>query len=133
MSTQLVDAAVGSWVGQSPFAVKTDLVDQEWLVSEGRVRYLIVHGELDRGGTGIVGAIWISVDGNRGGFVRGFGATWSAGEMARSHKGALDRGWTHDRIFRFWNETPGELIGITVADLAEAESLRKLVNFVEGA
>ena len=127
MKTQAADA----WADHSRFAV-VDLTDQGSVSSEGRVRYLLIHGELDRGGAGLVGAIWISADGERGGFIHGSGAEWTAAEMARSHQSALDRGWSHERIFRYWSEDPGER-GSRRGGRAEAESLRKLVHLVQTA
>ena len=53
------------------------------LLSEGPVRFLLVSGDLDDGAWGVVGAFWLSIDGERGGFFVsprrcGAAARWSA-------------------------------------------------------
>lgn len=72
------------------------------VLAEGPVRCLLASGDLDDGTWGVVGAFWLSIDGDRGGFVVSPDALWTGSEMARSYRGAVERGWTPERIYAYW-------------------------------
>jgi hypothetical protein len=75
--------------------------------TEGSVRYLVVSGPRDGGSFGVIGAFWLSHDAQRGGFLVCPQAIYSGSEMVRSYRGALRRGWTHERIFDYWSSRAG--------------------------
>jgi hypothetical protein len=77
------------------------------LVSEGPVRFLLVSGTQDAGAWGVIGAFWISIDGERGGFVVNPDALWSGSEMARCYRSAARRGWNPETVYRYWQELVG--------------------------
>jgi hypothetical protein len=85
----------------SPFALAADLSAPE-LEAEGRVRYVAVTGKQDDGLWGPVGALWVSEDGRRGGFLVNAWALWEGSEIVRGYRSALERGWTPDEIYRYW-------------------------------
>lgn len=72
------------------------------LEAEGRVRYLAVSGRQDDGLWGPVGAVWISADGERGGFLVHSWALWEGGEFVRGYRSALERGWSAAAIYDYW-------------------------------
>ena len=93
------------WDRPSPFATPpTHLVD---LHREGTVRFLLVSGQRDDGDWGVIGAFWLADDGDRGGFLVSPESLWHGNEMARSFRGALARGWTEERIYRYWEALAG--------------------------
>ena len=77
------------------------------LVSEGPVRFLLVSGQRDVGEWGVIGAFWLSIDGERGGFVANPESVWLGSEMARSYGGALRRGWSSEDAYRYWHQLVG--------------------------
>jgi hypothetical protein len=85
----------------SPFGVAEEPAVDE-LGSEGRVRYLVVSGRQDDGLWGPVGAMWLSEDGERGGFLVSPWALWTGSEVVRGYRGALERGWSPEQIYRYW-------------------------------
>jgi len=85
----------------SPFSV-VRLPTAFELAPEGRVRYLIVNGKQDDGACGPVGALWISADGLRSGFLVHPWALWEGSEFVRGYRSALERGWTRASIYRYW-------------------------------
>lgn len=85
----------------SAFAL-AEIPDASELEAEGRVRYLVVNGEQDDGLWGPVGTVWLSEDGHRGGFLVNPSALWEGSEIVRGYKSALERGWTHERIYAYW-------------------------------
>ena len=105
----------------SPFAL-ADAPSAPCLESEGRVRYLVVSGKQDDEMWGPVGAIWLSEDGARGGFLVNPWALWEGGEIVRGCRSALERGWTHPQIYSYWR---GEVWprGYVVDDERVAETL----------
>jgi hypothetical protein len=72
------------------------------LETEGRVRFLLVSGKQDDGLWGAVGAVWLSEDGDRGGFLVHPWALWEGSEFVRCYRSALARGWTPEWIYRYW-------------------------------
>ena len=79
------------------------------LKSEGAVRYLLVSGERDDTTWGIIGAVWLSNDAERGGFLVSPDALWPGYEMARSYRGAFLADGADERIFWNWDDQTGSL------------------------
>ena len=53
--------------GGTPLGAFSERVTTPDLLSEGPVRFLLVSGDQDDGGWGLVGSFWLSIDGDRGG------------------------------------------------------------------
>lgn len=115
--------------GRSPFTA-TGRIDPELLRTPGRVRYLIVRGAREGSSLGVLGAIWVSEDGERGGVIPHPEGAWSAGELVRNHRGAIERGWSPLRIFAYWRESV-ERWGVEIDPPAFAESLRELKGRID--
>jgi hypothetical protein len=77
------------------------------ILSEGPIRFLLVSGERDDGLWGMLGAFWRSIDGRRGGFLVCPDSIWAGSEMVRSVRSALERGWTMERIYAYWQAHVG--------------------------
>ena len=86
------------------------------VLAEGPVRCLLASGYLDGGYWGVVGAFWLSIDGERGGFVVSPEALWNGSEMARSYRNAIDRGWTHEAVYSYWQSQVGVAGGNLMID-----------------
>jgi hypothetical protein len=89
----------------SPFAPSEAPTTSE-LETERDVLYLLVSGRQDDGPWGPIGAVWVSNDGERGGFLIHPWALEAGAEMMRSYRGALDRGFTPTSIFDYWANDP---------------------------
>jgi hypothetical protein len=113
----------------SPFALREDL-SAPLLEREGRVRYLVVSGKQDDGLWGPVGAIWLSADGARGGFLVNPWALWQGSEIVRGYRSALERGWTPGQIYRYW-ATEVWRGSYTVDHERDAETLTLLRDLVD--
>jgi hypothetical protein len=113
----------------SPFAttLALQLADMQ---REGSVRFLLVSGERDDAAWGIVGAFWVSDEGDHGGFLVAAESLWHGSEMARSHRGALARGWTHERIYRYWEGQVGSMNTCMIDPEQRASSLFELARRV---
>jgi hypothetical protein len=90
----------------SPFAT-TPALHLDDLQREGSVQFLLVSGERDDAAWGVVGVFWLSDEGGHGGFLVAAESLWHGSEMVRSYRGALARGWTHERIYRYWEGQVG--------------------------
>jgi len=97
------------------------------LEAERRVRYLLVSGRQDDGLWGVVGAHWLSDDGLRGGFLVHPWGIEVGGELARSHRGALARGFTPPAIYDYWAKEVWTGANVLVDEERSAASLL-LVN-----
>jgi hypothetical protein len=118
---------IGTFRGTpSPFA-PVRLPSSLELETERGVRYLLVSGRQDDGMWGHVGAVWLSHDGERGGFLVHPWAIDQGSEMARSYRGALARGFTPASIFAYWADEPWTGANLVVEEERSAETLR-LVN-----
>ena len=108
MASRTIDREIrATWDEVSPFATAPEPTQVHHIHAEGSVRYLIVSHERDDGSWGIVGAFWLSLDEQRGGFIVAPSALWHGSEMVRSYRGALDRGWTEKAIFSYWGDVAG--------------------------
>jgi len=72
------------------------------LETEGRVRFLLVSGKQDDGLWGPIGALWLSEDGERGGFLVNPWALWEGSEIVRGYRSALERAWSPSQIYAYW-------------------------------
>lgn len=96
-----VSAEVVSLGSRSPFSI-VEPVSSPQLEAEGRVRYLLVSGKQDDGIWGPVGAVWLSEDTRRGGFLVHPWGLFEGSEFARGYRSALKRGWAPESIYRYW-------------------------------
>lgn len=72
------------------------------LETEGRVRFLLVSGKQDDGLWGPIGALWLSADEERGGFLVNPWALWEGSEIVRGYRSALERAWSPAQIYAYW-------------------------------
>jgi hypothetical protein len=120
------------WGEASPLALVTESVSLPALRAEGAVRYITVAGDRDSGAWGIVGAIWISLDGKRGGFLVNPNALFTGSEMVKGYRGALRRGWTNEQIYRYWQSKAGRVdAGVKVERQQYAETLWRLHRMIQ--
>jgi hypothetical protein len=99
------------------------------LETEGRVRYLIMSGRQDDGLWGPIGALWLSEDERRGGFLLNPWAIWEGSELVRGYRSALERGWNPSSIYGYWQHEVWPR-GYTVDAERQAESLFLLNELV---
>ena len=92
-------------------------------LSEGPVRFLLISGHRDDSSWGLIGAYWLSIDGERGGFLVSPEAIWHGSEMVRSYKGALERGWTNEEIYAYWQGHVGVAGRIMIDPQLHADTL----------
>ena len=92
-----------SFSSPSAFAV-AEMPRSSVLEHERHVRFLVVSGRQDDGLWGPIGALWLSDDGARGGFLVNPYALWNGSEIARSYRSAQMRGWRPEAIFDYWSE-----------------------------
>jgi hypothetical protein len=109
----------------SPFA-RVDAPTISDLETERSVRYLLVSGRQDDGPWGPIGAVWLSSDGERGGFLVHPWAIERGTDMVRGYRGALARGFTPSTIYEYWATEPWTS-SVVVDDERDASSL-VLVN-----
>jgi hypothetical protein len=124
------DRTRGAWGEPSPFASPAPTAVLDQLKSEGEVRYLLVSGERDDTTWGIIGAIWLSNDAERGGFLVSPDALWPGCGMARSYRSALSRGWTDEQIFSYWDEQTGSLGTYMIDPDRRVDSLLEVARVV---
>jgi hypothetical protein len=119
------------WGDASPLALVKESVSVPAMRTEGSVRYLLASGARDGGSFGVIGAFWVSDDGQRGGFLVSPQAIYAGSEMVRSYRGALRRGWTHDRIFEYWRGRAGLTEGaLSIDRRRRAETLLQLHQMI---
>jgi len=99
-------------------------------LAEGPVRFLLVSGGLDNGRWGLVGAFWLSIDGERGGFLVCPDAIWSGSEMVRSVRSAVQRGWSHEEIYRWWQTQVGAVGQFMIDPQQHADTLFQVARRV---
>lgn len=112
----------------SPFTLMRAPTTSE-LETEGPVRYVVLSGSQDDGRWGPIGAVWLSEDRARGGFLVHPWALWEGSEFVRGYQSARRRGWTPTAIFGYWRR---EARPRSTKDEEEhrAESLRLLNELV---
>jgi hypothetical protein len=114
--------------GTSPFSL-VESPTTEQLETEGRVGYLLVSGRQDDGLWGPIGVLWLSEDGCRGGFLVDPWALWKGSEVVRGYRSALERGWTPESIYDYWQREVWPR-GYTIDPERESESLLLLNELV---
>jgi hypothetical protein len=119
-----------TWNNVSPLAQLTYPVTAPGTLAEGPVRFLLVSGQLDGGGWGLVGGYWLSIDGERGGFVVAPDAIWTGSEIVRSYKRALERGWDHERIYVYWQQQVGLAGKVMIDPQQHADTLFQVARRV---
>jgi hypothetical protein len=115
---------------ESPLATVREILPSPQLLSTGPVRYLLVAGEQDRGGWGMIGAFWRSIDGRHGGFLVCPEAVWAGSEMVKSYRGALSRGWTTEQIYAYWHAHVGVTAQLLIDPQQHADSLFQVARRV---
>jgi len=91
----------------SPLSSLREPIAASEALSEGPVRFLLVSGYLDDDSWGLIGAFWLAIDTDRGGFLVAPDAIWPGSEMVRSYKSAIARGWAHEDVYRYWQGQVG--------------------------
>ena len=114
----------------SPLATVREILPSPRLLSRGPIRYLLVAGEQDRGGWGVIGAFWRTIDGEDGGFLVCPDAIWTGSEMVRSVRSALARGWTMERIYGYWQGNVGIAGQLMIDPQQHADSLFQVARRV---
>jgi hypothetical protein len=107
---------------RSPFAI-VRLPSSTEIDAERRVRYLLVSGKQDDGIWGPVGALWLSADGERGGFLVHPWALWEGSEFVRGYRSAEQRGWSPASIYRYWKDEVWRGTYAAEGEELEAETL----------
>ncbi len=126
------DESSALWGEASPLALVTESVTVPMLRAEGAVRYIVVSGDRDSGAWGVVGAFWISLDGNRGGFLVNPNALYTGSELVKSYRGALRRAWSHEDIYRYWQSNAGRIdAGVKVERQQYSETLWRLHRTIQ--
>jgi hypothetical protein len=120
---------IGEGAALSPVALVGDSVRVPELEAEGPVRYLTLSGERDDASWGVLGMVWVSSDGERGGFLASPSSPWRGSEMARSYESARRRGFAPLEIFGYWRDEVGDG-GYRVDPERGVESLRLLSELV---
>jgi hypothetical protein len=115
---------------QSPLAALREPIAAPDALAEGPVRFLLVSGERDGGGWGLVGAFWLSIDGGRGGFLVAPEAIWHGSEMVRSFRNAVARGWTPEEVYRWWQAQVGAVGKIMIDPQQHADTLFQVARRV---
>lgn len=118
-----------TWSPPSPLASVFELPAAR-ILSEVPVRFLLVAGTRDNMEWGVVGAIWLDLEGLNGGCLISPGAIWSGSEMARNYKNALSRGWTEDRIFSYWGDQIGASGDFMIDTEQRADALFQVARLV---
>jgi hypothetical protein len=118
-----------TWSPPSPLASVFELPAAR-ILSEVPVRFLLVAGTRDDMEWGVVGAIWLDLEGLNGGCLISPGAIWSGSEMARNYKNALARGWTEDRIFSYWSDQIGASGDFMIDTEQRADALFQVARLV---
>jgi len=131
MTSRTVEREIhATWDEVSPFATTPAPAQVSHIQIEGPVRYLLLSHECDDASWGIVGAFWLSLDGERGGFIVSPKALWHGSEMVRSFRSAIDRGWTERSIFAYWAGVAGAEGAYMVDPEHVADDLFKVVRLV---
>ena len=116
------DANAVTWQ-VSPLAAIHEPLTQPGALSEGPVKFLLVSGQLDNGRWGLVGAYWLSIDCERGGFLVSPEAIWTGSELVRSLRSAREREWNAEHIYAFWRAQVGMAGKVMIDPQQHADTL----------
>jgi hypothetical protein len=114
----------------SPLAAMREPIAAPDALSEGPVRFLLVSGYLDDDSWGLIGAFWLSIDADRGGFLVAPEAIWPGSEMVRSYKSGLARGWSNEEIYRYWQGQVGLSGRVAIDPQQHADNLFQVARRV---
>ena len=114
----------------SPLNTVHEPLSQPRALSEGPVKFLLVSGATDEGRWGLVGAYWLSIDAERGGFIVSPNAIYTGTELAKSLRSAIDRGWDAERIYAYWRNQVGMAGKIMVDPQQHADTLFQVARRV---
>ena len=118
-----------TWSRPSPLASVFELPAAR-ILSEVPVRFLLVAGTRDDLDWGVIGAIWLDLEGVNGGCLISPCAIWAGSEMARNYKNALARGWTQDRIYSYWSDQAGVSGDFMIDTEQRADALFQVARLV---
>jgi len=107
----------------SPLAAIQDPMTQPRALAEGPVKFLLVSGQLDDGRWGLVGAYWLSIDAERGGFIVSPEGIWTGSEMVRSFRSAQSRGWGPEQVYSYWRGQVGMAGKVMIDPQQHADTL----------
>lgn len=114
----------------SPLAALREPIAAPDALAEGPVRYLLVSGSQDAGRWGLVGAFWLSIDGTSGGFLVAPDSIWQGSEMVRSIRSAVERGWSHESVYRYWQAQVGAAGTLMIDPQQHADTLFQVARRV---
>jgi hypothetical protein len=100
------------------------------LLLDGPVRFLLVSGIRDDDSWGLIGALWLAIEGGNGGFIVAPKALWSGSEMARSYRSAARRGWTNEQIYAYWQGLVGSANNVMIDPQQHADALFQVARRV---
>ena len=115
---------------ESPLETLRESIAAPLALSEGPVRFLLVSGHHDSGAWGLIGAFWLSIDGSRGGFIVGPNAIWQGSEMVRGLRSAISRGWSHEEVYRYWQQQVGVSGSVMIDPQQHADTLFQVARRV---
>ena len=118
-----------TWQEASPLAAIFELPSAS-ILSEGPVRFLLVSGTRDDDEWGLIGAFWLGIEGEAGGFLAAPQAIWAGSEMARCHRSARNRGWTAEQIFAYWQGQVGSAGDVMIDPQQHADALFQVARRV---
>lgn len=119
----------GTWDERTPLSDR-ELVAPRDALMEGPVRFLLVSGRTDDDQWGLVGAFWLSIDGERGGFLAAPGSVWRGAEMVRSFRRALERGWSAEEVYGYWQALTGVAGDVWIDPQHHADTLFQVARRV---
>jgi hypothetical protein len=114
----------------SPLSTVHEPLSQPRALAEGPVKFLLVSGATDEGRWGLVGAYWLSIDAERGGFIVSPNAIYTGTELAKSLRGAVERGWDAERIYAFWRNQVGMAGKVMIDPQQHADTLFQVARRV---
>jgi hypothetical protein len=94
------------------------------------VRFLLISGARDDATWGLIGAFWLSIDGARGGFLVAPEAIWPGSEMVRNLKSAINRGWSHESVYRYWQAQVGAAGSLMIDPQQHADTMFQVARRV---
>ena len=113
-----------------PLAALRERIIAPDALAEGPVRFLLISGARDDATWGLIGAFWLSIDGNRGGFLVAPEAIWPGSEMVRNLRSAISRGWSHESVYRYWQSQVGAAGSLMIDPQQHADTMFQVARRV---